>query len=50
MERARNLLESTSQRVRQIAKLCGYHSPATFTHQFTRLNGASPTAWRRQLS
>lgn len=49
MERARNLLQNTSMPVRRIAMLCGYHSPATFCHQFARLNGASPTAWRRQL-
>jgi AraC-like DNA-binding protein len=48
MERARSLLQGSSDPVQRIAKLCGYHSPATFCHQFTRLSGTNPTAWRRQ--
>lgn len=44
---ARELLETTTLPVAQIAERCGLGSPANFRHHFARVVGTSPSAYRR---
>ncbi|MFG2084656.1 MULTISPECIES: helix-turn-helix domain-containing protein [unclassified Spirillospora] len=47
---ARELLETTSLPVEQVAQCCGLGSPANLRHHFTRTVGVPPTAYRRAFS
>lgn len=47
---ARELLETTSLPVDQVAECCGLGSPANLRHHFTRTVGVPPTAYRRAFS
>ena len=46
VERARALLEETSMSVTEVAFATGFGSLASFRRQFTRLTGATPSAYR----
>lgn len=46
--RARRLLVDPELTVSRIAQDCGFHDQAHFTHQFRRLGGETPTAYRRR--
>lgn len=50
VDRARELLETTSLPVDQIAERCGLGSPANLRHHFTRVVGVPPTAYRRAFA
>ncbi|GAA3512138.1 DJ-1/PfpI family protein [Actinocatenispora rupis] len=47
VQRARTLLESTSEPLGRIADECGLGSEANLRHHFTRLVGVEPTPYRR---
>ena len=47
MREATLLLRSTAYAVWEVGQRCGYRSQATFSHQFKRIYGQSPGAWRR---
>lgn len=49
VERAREMLVSTSHPVRRIASLCGYRNLSQFEQVFKQETGLSPAAYRRQL-
>ena len=49
MARARELLESTSLGLADVAAQCGYESPDTFRVAFRRIVGVSPGAYRRRF-
>jgi AraC family transcriptional activator FtrA len=36
--------------IEDIATACGYSSPAALRHQFTKLRGTSPSAYRRAFA
>ena len=40
-------LAMTSQRVDEIARLCGFESVYAFSHFFKKHTGTSPLAWRK---
>lgn len=46
--RAMKLLEETDQPVRKVAAECGYSNPMNFSKFFSRVNGCSPSAYRKQ--
>jgi AraC-like DNA-binding protein len=46
MTRARELLDGTDLPVAAVARETGYEDPMYFSRQFTRVHGASPTAYR----
>ncbi|MCC6174192.1 MAG: helix-turn-helix transcriptional regulator [Chloroflexi bacterium] len=50
LERARELLASSDQSVREIAAMTGFQDPLYLSRQFRRLLGTSPTAYRRSAS
>lgn len=50
MNRARELLTSTSYTISHIAQLCGYDNEEHFMRQFKKNNGVTPTAFRRKHS
>jgi AraC family transcriptional regulator, transcriptional activator FtrA len=50
LNRARELLETTTLPVAQIAERCGLGSPANFRHHFARVVGTSPSAYRRTFA
>ncbi|MCP3801794.1 helix-turn-helix domain-containing protein [Allokutzneria sp. A3M-2-11 16] len=47
LDRAQRMLEETGLSVDEIAVACGYGSAAALRHQFTRLRGTNPSAYRR---
>ncbi|MBK1786215.1 GlxA family transcriptional regulator [Prauserella cavernicola] len=47
LDRAQGLLENGGLSVEEIAVACGYSSAAALRHQFTRLRGTSPSAYRK---
>jgi AraC-like DNA-binding protein len=49
MERARDLLAHTSDRVSTIAHRVGFSDEAYFTRRFNKRFGVAPTAYRRSL-
>jgi transcriptional regulator GlxA family with amidase domain len=46
--RARELLESSTKPIKEIAWLAGYGDPASFARAFSRAAGVSPTRFRRR--
>ncbi|WP_216217548.1 GlxA family transcriptional regulator [Amycolatopsis aidingensis] len=50
LDRAQALLEAGTLSVEDIAVACGYASAAALRHQFTRLRGTSPSAYRRAFA
>lgn len=48
MNRARELLISTSYTISHIAQLCGYDSEEHFMRQFKKNHGVTPTVYRRE--
>ena len=48
MNRARDLLASTSYTISHIAQLCGYDNEEHFMRQFKKNNGVTPTVFRRE--
>ncbi|PRX48521.1 AraC family transcriptional regulator with amidase-like domain [Prauserella shujinwangii] len=50
LDRAQGLLEDGALSVEDIARTCGYASAAALRHQFTRLRGTSPSAYRRAFA
>jgi len=48
MQRARELLESTSSTVKEIAGLLGYNDPFYFSRLFKSVNQISPTHYRQR--
>ena len=48
MNRARELLTSTSYTISHIAQLCGYENEEHFMRQFKKYNGVTPTVFRRE--
>ena len=48
MNRARDLLTSTSYTISHIAQLCGYDNEEHFMRQFKKNNGVTPTVFRRE--
>ena len=48
MNRARELLTSTSYTISHIAQLCGYDNEEHFMRQFKKNNGVTPTVFRRE--
>lgn len=48
IERAKSLLESTSDPVSDVALACGFADQSHLTRVFRALVGASPAAWRRR--
>ncbi|MFB4354729.1 AraC family transcriptional regulator [Microbacterium sp. LS_15] len=48
MTHARNLLDTTSLSVREIATAVGYTDPLYFSRHFRRLHGVNPTSYRAQ--
>lgn len=50
IERAQELLLSTSMGVRQIAEACGYDDPKYFMRVFKRFSGLTPTRYRSSFS
>lgn len=50
LERAQQLLERTGLGVDEVALACGYGSAAALRHQFGKLRGVSPSAYRRAFA
>ncbi|WP_020671471.1 GlxA family transcriptional regulator [Amycolatopsis nigrescens] len=50
LDRAQGLLEAGTLSVEEIATACGYSSAAALRHQFGRLRGTSPSAYRRAFT
>lgn len=48
MARARELLDTTSRPVAEVAAECGYNDPFYFTRQFRTVHGTTPSAYRKQ--
>ena len=48
MNRARELLTTTSYTISHIAQLCGYDNEEHFMRQFKKNNGVTPTVFRRE--
>lgn len=48
MERARELLETTSMKIKDIRDAVGVGDPSHFVREFKKLNSASPTEYRLQ--
>ncbi len=46
---ARRLLEASGESVARISELCGFQSPLTLRHHFTRIVGTSPLAYRQSF-
>lgn len=46
MERARNLLESTSLSISELGEACGFHDPCSFARLFKRRHGQTASKWR----
>ena len=46
IERARELLEQTEQRVVEVGLNCGFEQPSHFATAFRKVTGLSPRAWR----
>lgn len=49
IEKACELLETTEERVEEIAFKVGYHASATFIRNFKKLTGYSPLQWRKMV-
>jgi AraC family transcriptional regulator len=47
LELAKTLLQATDDTLQEVASACGFSDQSHFTRTFTRLQGASPGAWRR---
>lgn len=45
---AMSLLSETGKPITEIARLCGYNSPAHFARQFRSVSGSTPTEYRRK--
>lgn len=45
-ENAKKMLAETNLSVAEIGSAVGYISPAHFSHQFKKMTGVSPCAWR----
>lgn len=50
VELAKDLLETTSLSIQQIADVTGLKTPETFRHHFKRLTGDSPSRFRRKFN
>ncbi|RRO14903.1 helix-turn-helix domain-containing protein [Saccharopolyspora rhizosphaerae] len=50
MDRAQRLLEDTDLRAEDVAAGCGYGSAASLRHQFLRVRGVPPVAYRRTFT
>ncbi|MEU6643852.1 helix-turn-helix domain-containing protein [Saccharomonospora sp. NPDC046836] len=50
LDRAQGLLEAGGLSVEEIAVACGYASAAALRHQFSRLRGTSPSAYRKAFA
>lgn len=50
IDMARTLIEQGSLSLGQIAELTGFSGQSTFTHTFTRLQGISPSRYKKQSS
>ncbi len=48
IDRAKDLLISTSQTVQEISDFLHFHSQSYFSKQFKRVTGVSPLAWRKE--
>ena len=48
MEQACHLLEHTDLLITEVALRCGFDQPSRFSTMFRKLEGASPTSWRRE--
>lgn len=49
-QKAKDLLESTSKSVQQVAKECGYNECENFIRAFRKSNGMSPLQFRTQAN
>ena len=49
VERARELLESSSASIDEIAAACGFAEAGTLRHHFRRRLGVSPSLYRRRF-
>ena len=48
MEQARNLLETTTLPIAQVALACGFEQPSSFATAFRQIVGMSPRTWRTE--
>jgi len=48
IKKAKNLLQSTSYAIAEIAIECGFADQSHFTRVFVALTGGTPAAWRRE--
>jgi len=48
MERARDLLETSSLSISELGEACGFHDPCSFARQFKAWHGQTASAWRLQ--
>lgn len=49
IDMARELIEQGHLSLGQIAEFTGFSSQSTFTHTFTRLQGLSPSQYKKQV-
>ncbi|MBT0343417.1 AraC family transcriptional regulator, partial [Vibrio campbellii] len=49
IDMARDLIEQGHLTLGQIAEFTGFSSQSTFTHTFTRLQGLSPSQYKKQV-
>lgn len=50
LQRAKELLSSTSQDLQQIGRQCGFRSDSDFCRVFSRCTGVSPHRWRMHIT
>ncbi|NLS11940.1 helix-turn-helix transcriptional regulator [Vibrio sp. SM6] len=50
VDRARELIEQGHLTLGQVAELTGFSGQSTFTHAFSRLQGISPSQYKKQIS
>jgi len=50
VERAKELLRTTDDKVEYIGSICGFNSPQVFRRTFSAITGKTPAEWRKELS
>jgi len=48
VEKAKDVLKSTDEKIASVAHLCGFNSTESFCRTFSKMSGTTPTRWRNK--